>query len=98
MVQKLHSSVGSCKLLNCACCCSKEVVTKLQAELRQAQDAAAAAAKQLDVVSQENTQLHTQLQQSTTHRQDNDGMHGCMTVNDLSYCYEMPAYVPYYQG
>lgn len=45
------------------------MVTSLQAELRQAQDVTAASARQLDVMSQENTQLRAQLQQSVTHRQ-----------------------------
>lgn len=58
------------------------MVTKLQADLRQAQDAGAAAARQLDVASQENSQLHAQLQQSRTHRQDQMSSVVCMTADD----------------
>lgn len=52
-----------------ACCCSKDLVSELQADLRQAQDAGMAAAGQLAVVSKDNSQLQSQLQQSVIHRQ-----------------------------
>ena len=67
----MHNAlVASACYRSCAFFCSKEVVRKLQADLREASDAAAAAAKQLDVESQENSQLCAQLQQSVTRRQD----------------------------
>lgn len=84
----LHAHRSCCIILlaccfsGCACCCSKEVVTKLQADLRQAQDADAAAARQLAVASQESSQLRAQLQQSGTHRQAKTSYVMCVTAND----------------